>query len=220
MMAGMPDSPSAAEPGRMLAELRSRTPIMVDQLAALVGTETPSSDLAACAAGAEVVPPDRGAGRRGSGRAGRRRRPHPCALALGRGWRARIALIGHVDTVWPQARWLGGPSASTPVAPAGTATGPGCFDMKAGIVQLLHAVAVLGDPAGIEILITTDEEVGSPTSRPLIEKIARRSAAALILEPSARGSVKIGRRERGCTASMSPAWPRTPDWSQRTAQTR
>ena len=76
-------------------------------------------------------------------------------------------------------------------------TGPGCFDMKAGIIQLLHAVSVLADRSGLEILITTDEEVGSPTSRPLIEAIGRAAAAALILEPSARGAVKIGRKGTG-----------------------
>ena len=69
--------------------------------------------------------------------------------------------------------------------------------MKAGIIQLLHAVSVLGDRAGLEILITTDEEVGSPTSRPLIEETGRRAAAALILEPSAGGAVKIGRKGTG-----------------------
>jgi glutamate carboxypeptidase len=121
-----------------------------------------------------------------------------------------IALIGHVDTVWPSgtlARWpfnvdargdsSAGSTATGSTATGSTATGPGCFDMKAGIVQLLHAVGILGDPAGIEILITTDEEVGSPTSRPLIEETARRAAAALILEPSAGGAVKIGRKGTG-----------------------
>ncbi len=200
MMAGMPDSSSAAEPGRMLAELRSQTPIMVDQLAALVGTETPSSDLAACAAGAEVV---RQIAALVVGD------PGELVVAEGRThvrwrWAAAgepvIALIGHVDTVWPAgtlARWPFSVDAQRDGPTGSTATGPGCFDMKAGIVQLLHAVAVLGDPAGIEILITTDEEVGSPTSRPLIEEIARRSAAALILEPSVRGAVKIGRKGTG-----------------------
>jgi glutamate carboxypeptidase len=173
---------------------------MVDQLAGLVGTETPSSDLAACAAGAEVVRQiaasvvgDRGELIVAGGRSHVRWR-----------WAAAgepvIALIGHLDTVWPGgtlARWPFSIDARGDGLAGGTATGPGCFDMKAGVVQLLHAVAALGDPAGIEILITTDEEVGSPTSRPLIEQIARRSAAALILEPSASGAVKIGRKGTG-----------------------
>ena len=69
--------------------------------------------------------------------------------------------------------------------------------MKAGLIQLLHAVSVLADRAGLEILITTDEEIGSPTSRLLIEELGRASAAALILEPSAGGAVKIGRKGTG-----------------------
>ena len=188
----------------MLAELRSRTATMVDQLAALVRAETPSSDLAACAAGVEIV---RQVAASVVGD------PGELIVAAGRThvrwrWAAAgepvIALIGHVDTVWPSgtlARWpfsvdaRGG--SSTGAVTGSTVTGPGCFDMKAGIVQLLHAVGMLDDPAGIEILITTDEEVGSPTSRPLIEETARRAAAALILEPSAGGAVKIGRKGTG-----------------------
>ncbi len=187
-MADMPDSTPAA--------LRSRTCVMVDQLAALVSAETPSSDIAACAAGAQVVRQiaadvlgDPGEEVRADGRTHLRWR-----WPAGDG-RRPVALIGHVDTVWPAGtlrRW--------PVSvdqAAGTVTGPGCFDMKAGIIQLLHAVSVLPDRAGLEILITTDEEIGSPTSRPLIEELGRASAAALILEPSAGGAVKIGRKGTG-----------------------
>ena len=50
------------------------------------------------------------------------------------------------------------------------ATGPGVFDMKAGIVQALHAVAALDDPGGVEMLFTADEEVGSGSSRALLEE--------------------------------------------------
>ena len=200
MMAGMPDSRSAAESAQLLAELRSRTAAMVDQLAELVCAETPSSDLAACAAGIEVVRQIAAAvlGDRGELIvAGDRTHVRWRWAAAGE---PVIALIGHVDTVWPSgtlARWPFRIDARGDSLSGATATGPGCFDMKAGIIQLLHAVAMLGDPAGIEILITTDEEVGSPTSRPLIEEIARRAAAALILEPSAGGAVKTGRKGTG-----------------------
>ncbi len=193
-MADMPDSPDPA--AELLAELTGRTAVLVDQLAALVGVETPSSDLAACAAGVDVVRQVAAAVIADPGEpvdAGGRTHLH---------WRwpapagqRPIALIGHVDTVWPLGtlrRW--------PVnvdQEAGTLTGPGCFDMKAGIVQLFHAISVLPDRAGLEVLITTDEEIGSPTSRPLIEAIGRAAAAALILEPSARGALKIGRKGTG-----------------------
>jgi glutamate carboxypeptidase len=168
---------------------------MVDQLAALVSAETPASDLAACAAGVEVVRQiavavlgDPGEQVFADGRTHLRWR----WPAVGR---QPVALIGHADTVWPLGtlrRWPFSVDSA-----AGTATGPGCFDMKAGIIQLLHAVSVLPERDGLEILISTDEEVGSPTSRALIEEIGRAAAAALILEPSAHGAVKIGRKGTG-----------------------
>jgi glutamate carboxypeptidase len=194
-MTDMPDSPAPDAVGALLADLRGRSAVMVDQLAALVSTETPSSDLAACTAGIEVVRQiaatvigDPGEPVIADGRTHVRWR----WTAVGQ---RPIAVIGHADTVWPLGtlrRW--------PVSvdqAARTVTGPGCFDMKAGIIQLLHAVSVLPDRAGLEILITTDEEVGSPTSRPLIEETGRAAAAALILEPSARGALKIGRKGTG-----------------------
>jgi glutamate carboxypeptidase len=191
-MADMPEEGAVA----LLSALRSRSSVLVDQLATLVGAETPSSDIAACTAGAEVVRQiaaavigDQGKLIRADGRTHLRWR-WPADPG-----RRPVALIGHVDTVWPAGtlrRW----PVSVDLA-AGSVTGPGCFDMKAGIIQLLHAVSVLADRSGLEILITTDEEIGSPTSRPLIEELGRASAAALILEPSASGAVKIGRKGTG-----------------------
>ncbi|MCX4744336.1 M20/M25/M40 family metallo-hydrolase [Kitasatospora sp. NBC_01287] len=169
---------------------------MVEQLGRLVSAETPSEDLAACAAGAQVVS---GLGKEILGD------PAEFVEVDGRThlrWRwparpggATIALIGHFDTVWPLGtlgRW---PFAVDEAA--GTATGPGCFDMKAGIVQLLHAVSVLDDRAGVEILLTSDEEVGSQSSRQLIEELGRRATAALVLEGSGRGALKTGRKGTG-----------------------
>jgi glutamate carboxypeptidase len=194
-MAVVPES--AAPPvAALIARLRSRTAMMVDQLAALVSAETPSADLPACAAGVEVVRQiaaavigDPGELVVADGR------PHVRWRWPTRTGRRPIALIGHADTVWPLGtltRWPFGVDED-----AGTATGPGCFDMKAGIVQLLHAVGALSDPSGLEILITSDEEVGSPTSRPLVEELGRASAVALILEPSRGGALKIGRKGTG-----------------------
>ena len=103
---------------------------------------------------------------------------------------ARVVLVTHVDTVWPLGtlgRW--------PFSVDGdVATGPGAFDMKAGLVQGLHALSLLPDLTGVRVLITTDEEVGSPTSRELIEKTAIGAAAALVLEPSAGGALKSARK--------------------------
>ncbi|WP_454320837.1 M20/M25/M40 family metallo-hydrolase [Streptomyces phaeoluteigriseus] len=104
----------------------------------------------------------------------------------------RVLLVGHHDTVWPM-----GSLRSHPWSVAGgTARGPGVLDMKAGLVQLFHALASLPSPDGVGVLVTGDEEVGSPTSRQLIEETARRSAAALVLEASAdeAGALKTARK--------------------------
>jgi glutamate carboxypeptidase len=66
--------------------------------------------------------------------------------------------------------------------------------MKAGLVQGLHALAGLDDLEGVALLATTDEEVGSPTSRELVEQTARDCEAVLVLEPSAAGALKTGRK--------------------------
>lgn len=161
--------------------------VMVDELRRLVEAESPSHDLPALEKCADViaelssallgVEPERvvvdG-------------HPH-LRLRIGS---PRIGLIGHFDTVWPMGtvdRW---PFSVTD----DVATGPGAFDMKSGIVQALHAIAALGDRDGIELLLTSDEEVGSLTSRGLVEDLAERVEACLILEPAADGKLKVARK--------------------------
>src|SRR5256885_446839 len=102
----------------------------------------------------------------------------------------QVLLLGHFDTVWP----LGTAAARPFDVRNGIATGPGVFDMKAGIVQGLFALAELPALDGVELLLTSDEEVGSPTSRELVEDAARRVAAVLVLEPSADGALKVARK--------------------------
>ncbi|MFF3845721.1 M20/M25/M40 family metallo-hydrolase [Streptomyces sp. NPDC002328] len=106
--------------------------------------------------------------------------------------RPRVLLLGHHDTVWP----LGSLRSHPWSVENGVARGPGVLDMKAGLVQLFHALASLPSRSGVCVLVTGDEEVGSPTSRRLVEEAARRCAAAFVLEASAdaRGAVKIARK--------------------------
>lgn len=106
----------------------------------------------------------------------------------------RVLLLGHHDTVFPI-----GTLATRPFAVVdGRATGPGVFDMKAGIVQAIHAVAALDDVSGIEMLFTSDEEVGSESSRALLEERALACGNVLVLEPSADGgALKVGRKGTG-----------------------
>ncbi|MGY1500610.1 M20/M25/M40 family metallo-hydrolase [Streptomyces sp. QTS52] len=104
----------------------------------------------------------------------------------------RVLLVGHHDTVWP-----GGSLETHPWSVAdGIARGPGVLDMKAGLVQMFHALASLPSPEGVCVLVTGDEEVGSPTSRGLIEEAARGLAAAFVLEASAdeTGALKTARK--------------------------
>lgn len=102
----------------------------------------------------------------------------------------KVLVLGHLDTVWPHgtlARW--------PFAVEGDiATGPGVFDMKAGVVQALAALSSLPALDGICLLLTTDEEIGSPTSRDLILDTADGCLAALVCEPSAAGALKTARK--------------------------
>lgn len=160
---------------------------MIDQLRTLVEAESPSNDARALDACADVIAevayevlgaePERvvvdG-------------HPH-LRWTFGR---PRVGLIGHFDTVWPLGtidRW--------PFSVSGdVATGPGAFDMKAGIVQGMHAIAALGDREGVELLLTSDEETGSATSRALVEETARRVEACLVLEPAADGKLKVARK--------------------------
>jgi glutamate carboxypeptidase len=106
----------------------------------------------------------------------------------------RVLIVGHHDTVFPV-----GTVAKRPFAVAdGRATGPGVFDMKGGIVQLVHGVASLADRSGIEILITADEEVGSGSSREIIERRAIACGNVLVCEPSGDGgALKIARKGTG-----------------------
>jgi glutamate carboxypeptidase len=107
---------------------------------------------------------------------------------------SRVLLVGHHDTVFPI-----GVLATRPFAvDEGRATGPGVFDMKAGIVQAIHALTLLDDLDGVELLITADEEVGSSTSRALIEERALACGAVLVMEPSADGgALKTARKGTG-----------------------
>jgi glutamate carboxypeptidase len=110
----------------------------------------------------------------------------------------QVLLLGHFDTVWP----VGQIDRMPLVRQSGRLYGPGTFDMKAGIAIGMLAVRALVETAAplarrIVMLWTTDEEIGSGTSRALIEEEARRSAAVLVLEPSLPGgAVKTARK--GC----------------------
>jgi glutamate carboxypeptidase len=111
---------------------------------------------------------------------------------------SQLLLLGHFDTVWPVGQLERMPF----VDARGRLHGPGIFDMKGGIaIGMLATRALLETDVRashrIVMLWTTDEEVGSGTSREAIEEEARRSEAVLVLEPSLPGgALKTSRK--GC----------------------
>jgi glutamate carboxypeptidase len=116
-------------------------------------------------------------------------------IEIGRG-DAQVLVIGHFDTVWPI-----GQIETMPVRREdGRLYGPGSYDMKAGIATTLLAARILIEtnrlPSHrITMIWTSDEEVGSDTSRGILEAEARRSRAVFVLEPAlAGGGVKTARK--------------------------
>ncbi|GHJ36819.1 M20 family metallopeptidase [Streptomyces sp. TS71-3] len=108
-----------------------------------------------------------------------------------------VLLLCHYDTVWEK-----GTVAARPFAIEGDrASGPGIFDMKAGLVQAvwaLRGLAALGLPRPpLRLVLNGDEETGSPASRPVIEAAARGVSAALVFEASADAAVKTARKGVG-----------------------
>jgi glutamate carboxypeptidase len=113
---------------------------------------------------------------------------------------AQILVLGHLDTVYE----IGTISRMPFRVSGGRAWGPGAFDMKGGLVIALYALDALAavgcvPEKRIVFLWTSDEEIGSESSRAAIEREAQRSEAVLVLEPAAglEGCVKTGRKGVG-----------------------
>jgi len=111
-----------------------------------------------------------------------------------------ILALGHSDTVWPM-----GTLAKMPFRhEEGRLWGPGVLDMKAGIVFFIFAMRTLRDldipvNSRVRMLINSDEEVGSDSSRHLTQETARRAKAVLVLEPGTglEGKLKTARKGVG-----------------------
>ena len=107
-------------------------------------------------------------------------------------------LVGHYDTVWPLDTIR-----EMPVRlEGGRLRGPGVYDMKGGLVLILYALRAL-EQLGLEpsvtplVLMNSDEEIGSPSSTPHVERLARSADRALILEPAQGPSGKIKTARKG-----------------------
>jgi glutamate carboxypeptidase len=186
----MSDAASAA-----FDRFRDRQADLEADLEALVGIESPSDDPAAVTRCAEWL--CERLGRAGVAAELRRCSPRGAAVLAHTGeGTAGTLLLGHHDTVWPV-----GTLAERPYAlRAGRATGPGCFDMKAGLavaVAVLEALALRAPPSPVVLLSVPDEEVGGEASRELLLATARRCERVLVLEPSADGAAKVARKGTG-----------------------
>ena len=171
--------------------MEARLPGILADIEELVRCESPSSALDAVAASADLVA---AVGERHLGTAPERivldGRSH-LRWRFGETAPRRVLILAHHDTVWP----LGSLETHPFSVRDGVLRGPGCFDMKAGLVLALHALAELGVPDGVTLLVTGDEELGSPSSRALIESEAAGCAAALVLEAAADGgALKTARK--------------------------
>lgn len=109
-----------------------------------------------------------------------------------------LALVGHVDTVFPRSAGFSGFAREGDVV-----RGPGVLDMKSGLSAMLFAIRAVRDAAPeawarlrVRAIVVTDEEVGSPSSRALFAELAPRTRAALVLE-AGRAEDRIVTRRRG-----------------------
>ena len=117
--------------------------------------------------------------------------------AVRRRHRPTQLLLGHVDTVWP----LGTLESRPWSVEDGVARGPGVFDMKAGVVQILFALRAVRDldldpPATPLVLINSDEEIGSRESTLAIDRLSRIASRAFVCEPGlgSSGAMKTARK--------------------------
>ena len=168
----------------------SREP-MLAALADLVEAESPSDDKAACDACAGRVAA-LFASIEGAELIWHRRKDggDHIEARIGRG-PGPIVLLCHHDTVWNLHTLRRLPFR----VDGNRVSGPGSYDMKAGIVAAAYALKGLKPGRPIVVLSTSDEEIGSTSSRELIEQTARGASAVLVLEPAASGgAVKTARK--------------------------
>src|ERR1035437_674176 len=197
---GRPSSHAHSEVQRRLAYFNQRRDEIVSTIRELVEIESPSDNKAAVDRIAQAVAQK-------FSQLGGEVRIHQ-AKDFGNHLQANFAgksgkpvlLLGHYDTVYP----LGTLAAMPCRAEHNKLTGPGVLDMKSGIALMLHALAALqqwhgGLPRPVTVLLVSDEEVGSDSSRAITESLAKKAAAVLVLEPSYgfQGAVKTARKGVG-----------------------
>jgi glutamate carboxypeptidase len=207
---GRPGSETRSEVQRRLAYFNDRRDEIISTIRELVEIESPSDNKAAVDRIAEAVAQK-------FSQLGGEVRIHQAKdfgnhLQVNFGGKSGkpVLLLGHYDTVYA----LGTLAAMPCRAEHNKLTGPGVLDMKSGIALMLHALAALQDwnkedwheedwpggwPRPVTVLLVSDEEVGSDSSRAITESLAKKAAAVLVLEPSygPQGAVKTARKGVG-----------------------
>ncbi len=194
-----PESPIAIR--ALLAGARRKQASWLDLLRRLVLAESPSDDKAAVDACAGL------AAAHAKALGGRvklhRQGAFGDVLEVRFGPRAKknaakpILLLGHLDTVWPL-----GTLKQMPFRVAeGRVWGPGTLDMKAGVAMAFIAIEMLTEVGLLNrelvLLLNSDEEVGSPVSRPTTERLAAECSAVYVLEPAQGLAYKTARKGTG-----------------------
>ena len=188
------------ESSKLLNWLVARQADMVHQVREMVTRESPTHDKAACDALGKYL------GREFERLGGHVRfyrqkaaGDHLQVNFKGAKGRPPVLLLGHFDTVYDV-----GTLKSMPWREKnGRLFGPGVFDMKGGIAQIMFALAALEDvrgelPRPVTVLLVSDEEEGSTTSRAITEGVASESAAVFVCEPSGPGgALKTARKGVG-----------------------
>jgi glutamate carboxypeptidase len=186
----------------LLAGARRKRPAMLDLIGQLVRQESPSGDKAAVDACIELAAAHAAA----LGGRNKIHRQHGFGNVLEArfGFKTKSVrrggptlLLGHLDTVWP----LGTLKTMPCRVSDGRLWGPGALDMKAGVAMAFTAIEMLSE-AGllnheIVLLLTGDEEVGSPASRSIMERLAAGCAAVYVLEPAQGLACKTARKGTG-----------------------
>ncbi|HUG81349.1 MAG TPA: M20 family metallopeptidase [Bryobacterales bacterium] len=186
----------------VLRYTNEKVPEIIDWIGRLVEIESPSNDPAAVNRAVDFMA-DHVAGEAKVKR--HRAKEFGDHLRLefhlpGRRKQGQVLGLGHLDTVYP----LGTLDRMPFKRSQGRLWGPGVFDMKSGVVYFVFACRALREldiPVRRRFVaqLNSDEEVGSPSSRPHTEKEAKKSAAVLVAEPSAgpAGNIKTGRKGGG-----------------------
>ena len=196
----MPEVSENSVPMRaLLAVARRKQTALVELTRRLVLAESPSGEKAAVDACVALAA---GRARELGGRVRMHRsRGFGDAMEARFGPRRRgekpVLLMGHLDTVWP----LGTLNSMPWRVRDGRLWGPGVLDMKAGVAMALTAIELLTETGllarEVVLLLTGDEEVGSPESRAVIERVAAECSAVFVLEPAQGLAYKTARKGTG-----------------------